>query len=615
MKNKMKIFNDSMILLFIIGLLCSCSGFLDPTKDGTISEDEVFRNNSYFNGPLNAAYDALDATFNIAMDNLTDNSAYRQFSNDYYSCSVGALSPNLNPLNNWNSGYQNIRHLNQFLEKMVLNPDPDAPLRTPVRWYYPTRGNENNIEEFWRLTGEAHFLRALYLSDLLKNFAGVTADGDTLGVPLVGYQVLQVDKDLNIPRSTYRECVKAIVNDCDTAIKYLKSIEYQGADLVWGQRNNGRASGIAARALKARVLLYAASPAFNKDWETDKSKWETVALAAADAIKSVQGGFQDLVDSRASNSDDIGTMYYLGIVNNTDWQANMRDMFFSANIQTGNKAFETNNYPPSMYGNALNNPSQNYVDAFPDVDGYPITDENSVYDKTDPYANRDPRLALFVAYNGSRMTAANHTIETYEGGDDEFSILRGTSRTGYYLRKLLRPTTINLAPGAPGTNSTNRVNIILGKPELYLTFAEAANEAWGVNEAPEEIGFTAKDVLLKILKKYGCGTKYLEEVILDDPEKFRDYIRNCRRLELSFEGHYYYDLRRWIPDGSTESLNVDVFKTMKIVRTGSTPEGDPVYEYSGDPVLLEKRFFKSAYPPIPYMELYNAKSIKQNAGW
>mgnify|MGYP000872864396 CR=1 FL=1 len=596
-----------VILLFLLG---ACSDFLDPVRDSSLTEDEIWQNSYYFNGPLNAAYNALDATFNIAMDNMTDNSVNREYSGDYYLCGIGALNPNRNPLNSWDNDYQQIRRLNQFLEKMVLNPDPDAPLRTPVRWYYPNRGDENNIQEFYRLIGEAHFLRAYYLHNLVKNFAGVTADGDTLGVPLVGNRVVQANEDLNIPRSTYKDCVDAIVADCDTAIKYLKSVEYQGSDLVWGQRNNGRASGISARALKARVLLYAASPAYNKNWKNDKSKWEEAAIAAADAIMSVQGGFQDLINARASANDDLGTMYYHGIQNNTNWQANMRDIFFRANIQTGNRAYETNNYPPSMYGNAQNNPSQNFVDAFPDINGYPIDAEGTVYDPANPYVNRDPRLALYVAYNSSKMGPDGyHTIETYEGGEDGFNLLKGTSRTGYYLRKLLRTGTINLTPNVPGTNSTNRVNIILGKPELYLTFAEAANEAWGVTGDPNGYGFTARDVLVRIHKKFNSGNGYLNNVIGNNTDMFRDYIRNCRRLELSFEGHYYYDLRRWISDGTTKMLNVDIYKVGNIVKKDNN-----TYEY-GDPELLEKRYFRSPYQPIPYMELYNARSIKQNAGW
>ena len=614
-KNCLRRAKGSMIqLLFIIGFLCSCDSFLDPVRDGSYTEDEIFRNSWAFTGPLNAAYDALTAQFDVAMDAMTDNSVWRAYSGDYYLCGAGALNPNRNPLNNWNNAYQQIRRINQFLEKMVLNDDPDAPYPTPVLWYYNPMSN--NLREFNRLLGEAYFLRALYLSDLLKNFAGVTADGIVLGVPLVGDRVVRANEDLNIPRSPFMDCVQAIIDDCDIAIEKLP-VQYTGTDAVTGQRNNGRASGIAAMALKARVLLYAASPAFNKD--NDISRWEKAAIAAGEAIKSLtaDGSLQDLISAAKSADDDLGTMYYFGQMQNATWNDNGRDLFFRANVQTANTSFEVNNYPPSMYGNAQNNPSQNYVDAFPDVNGFPIDSTGTLFNPAKPFDNREPRLALWVGYNGNKMGRVGHIVETFEGGVDEYDPLQGTSRTGYYLRKLLCDKTINLAPNATGTNNTSRCNIILGKPELYLTFAEAANEAWGPTGNPMGYKFHATDVLEAVIKKYytaanWTATKpkhYLTLGIGGSNEKFRNYVRIYRRLDLSFEGHYYYDLRRWIPDGKTNTLNVDVYGAGKIIK-----KSDNTFEYSA-PVVLEKRYFRSAYPPIPYMELYNAKSIKQNAGW
>jgi len=611
MKNKMKhiqLFGYSIILLFAFS---SCSGMLDPFYDGTLSEDEIFANASNFCGPLNDAYNSLSANFNIDMDNMTDNSVARDLSSNYYLCSTGALRPDNNPVGNWVGSYRQIRHINLFLSKMKLNPDPNAPLPTPVLFYRINTENDRlaNVQEFWRLYGEAYFLRAYYYSELLINFGGVTADGQTLGVPLVGDRVLEVTDDLNIPRATYADCVQAIIADCDTAIKYLPtqylSPQTFGDDRVYGQAKNGRASGISARALKARVLLFAASPAFNIT--NDVKKWETAAIAAAEAIKSVVGGFQDLVNSPATSAtDDIGNAYYFNQLQNKAWNDNGRDLFFRANVQGNNSAYETSYYPPSMYGSALTNPSQNFVDAFPDKNGYPITAAGTVYDPAKPYENRDPRLALWVAYNGSPMGPGNyHTIETFEGGMDAYSPLKGTSRTGYYLRKLVRPKTVSLIPS--NLVGTARTHIILGKPELYLTFAEAANEAWGVLNDPMGYGFTARDVLERILRKYSCGAQYMNNVIGDDQNLFRDYIHNCRRLDLSFEGFYFYDLRRWIPNGNPDALSMDVYG-MKIVKTGTNT-------YTYERVLLERKSFKSAYLPIPYSEVYNAPAIVQNKGW
>ncbi|MDR1153430.1 MAG: RagB/SusD family nutrient uptake outer membrane protein [Bacteroidales bacterium] len=614
MKNKIiQLFGYSVILN---GLLCACSDFLEPAYDGTMDEDVVFANATYFCGPLNDAYSALNSHFEIAMDNMTDNSVARVLSDQYYLCGTGALRPDNNPVDNWVSAYQQIRRINQFLSRMKLNPDPKLAIPTPVR-FYPLINRQDtldNVREFWRLYGEAYFLRAFYNSELLKNYGGVASDGRVLGVPLVGDRVLEVTENLNFPRASYAECVQAIISDCDTAVKYLP-LQFTGNDRVTGTTKHGRANGIAARALKARVLLFAASPMFNPN--NDRNLWVAAATAAGDAIKELGANQFALVSAPASGAaDDQGDAYYFTQLQatGTAWNDNARDLFLRANILAGNKAYETDHYPPSMYGSALTNPSRNFVDAFPDINGYPITADGTVYLPDRPYENRDPRLALWVAYNGSRLGPGNyHTVETSEGGVDAYNPLRGTSRTSYYLRKLLRPKTVSLIPGVTGA-ATQRTHIILGKPELYLNFAEAANEAWGVTGDPMGYAFTAKTVLDEVIKKYyypasawNVNTHYVTVVINTDQDKFREYLRNYRRLDLSFEGHYFYDLRRWIPDGNPAALNVDVYGT-KIVKTGENT-------YSYERVLLERRNFKSPYQPIPYAELYNAPAVVQNKGW
>jgi hypothetical protein len=110
--------------------------------------------------------------------------------------------------------------------------------------------------------------------------------------------------------------------------------------------------------------------------------------------------------------------------------------------------WETDNYPPSLYGNGRINPTQNFVDAFPTANGYPITDSRSNYDPANPYANRDPRLSAYVVYDGSKVGVNNTVIHTAADADgkDGLNVVSGSStRTGYYLRKLLRQD-INLDP-------------------------------------------------------------------------------------------------------------------------------------------------------------------------
>jgi hypothetical protein len=142
---------------------------------------------------------------------------------------------------------------------------------------------------------------------------------------------------------------------------------------------------------------------------------------------------------------------------------------------------------------------------------------------------------------------------------------------------------------------------------LYLNYCEAAAKAWGVKSDPNANGFTAYDVFKKVQARYGGKPNYLDAVVGTDVTKFVKYVLSERRIELSFEGHYFFDLRRNIADNSTTSLNVEV-KGMNIVKNA-----DNTYTYSR--TVLESRKFPSPYLPIPYIEIANSPAVVQNAGW
>ena len=583
--------NWIMILLGTLAMTVSCSDFLDPMLDGSLTEDQVFQNAAYFNGVLNTVYSNVPTQYDKKLDGATDNAVINITGNNYYRLANQNLSPNFNPTDNWTSNFLQIRRINQFLERMVLDHDnPD--FLTPVRFrpLHTRNDSIDNINTFYRMLGEAYFLRAFFQFELLRAFGGEGVNGQMLGYPIVT-RVLKVDEDLNLARNTYMESVRQIVNDCDSAAKYLP-LEYKGTNAVLGQTMNGRANGIAALALKARTLLYAASPAYNQ--AGDIQLWEEAAIAAGDAIRAI-GGLQNLAPYEN---------YHFTQLNNQAFQ--IRDIFFRGNVQGGNRAYENRNYPPGMFGSGEVNPSQNYVNAFPDRNGFPIS-ESTLYNADNPYAERDPRLDLYVAVNESRLGPGNYyTVQTYEGGRDAPNPSRQNSRTGYYLKKLLRPGTVQLI--TTDLRSTARAAIHLGAPELYLNFAEAAFEAWGPTGDPQAYGYTAQTVLARVLQRYGAGNQYLNTVAVNDPAKFRKLVRNERRLELSFEGHYFWDVRRWAAGNDVSGLNTQVYG-VRITRDGSG-----AYQYELN-VPLERREFSTQYMPISYQELYKTSNLVQNKGW
>ncbi len=576
----------SILICFAIVSVCSCD-FLEPETDNT-RESEVLDDPAYFCGPLNSAYNNLPTTFNLEMDALTDNAVIRDYGGEYYTAGVGKLSPSMNPLRCWSANYANIRLLNIFLGRMVLKEDG---YRTPVRFFALNNETdyENNLKMFWRLKGEAYALRAWYYYDLLRNYAGEGEDGKMLGVPLVGMKVLDQRQDLDIPRATLSECVKAIVDDCDSAIVIGKLPDlYRGTvDVVYNQSLSPHISGAAAKSIKAKALLLYASPAFNT--ENDNERWVAAAKAAAEAIKAAGG-----IGTKFYSMEE----YYFSKINNTS--ITQDNVIMKGKWITGDRSLEKANYPPALYGNAVINVSQNLVDSFTDKDGYPI-EESVCYDPSKPYDNRDARLDLYIGRDGGAI--GKYVIDISEEGAERYNPLAGTSRSGYYLKKALNCNQVICGP-SNALKGTPRACVIIGLPELYLMYAEAANEAWGVSGDPEGIGFSAKDALKRILVKNNkSGDAYLNKVIGSDKERFREYVRNQRRVELCFEGHYYYDLRRWYAASEdwVSKLNVMV-NGVESAETGYRT------------ISLEKRCFRAAYPPIPYSEVYNA-GLVQNKGW
>ena len=361
---------------------------------------------------------------------------------------------------------------------------------------------------------------------------------------------------------------------------------------VLGSNFAGRLSGRIARAVLAQATLMAASPAFA---DGSGVTYEQAAKYAK-AVLDLNGGISGI---------DI---------NGLEWYAdpNMKDLDAAEcpkevlwrTEKSENNDLETKNYPPSIYGQGRINPTQNLVDAFPAANGYPITDANSEYDPANPYANRDPRLAKYIIYNGQKAGSGNTVINTQADNADNLDGLNKdvskSTRTGYYMKKLLRQD-INLDPTVNGKayHYTARIRYT----ELYLDYAEAANEAYGPKGGT---GYSAYDVIKAIRERAGLGEfgedPYLEECA-QSKEKMRELIRNERRIELCFEGFRFWDLRRWKANLTEEAKGMSI----------TNEEGSKKYT----PISVETRNFKenAFYGPVPYDQILNFPSLVQNTGW
>jgi hypothetical protein len=279
----------------------------------------------------------------------------------------------------------------------------------------------------------------------------------------------------------------------------------------------------------------------------------------------------------------------------SDNDINSTEMLWRGSIGSNSSTYEERMFPPSVNGKGELNPTHNLVMAFPMKNGYPATATNG-FDAQNPYANRDPRLAKYIVLNGDSFGGG--TINTgFGGGIDRLdSIPQFSTTTGYYLKKLLRP---DVRINNDGTTSGQKhYDVYFRYTELFLIFAEAANEIGGPDNMVN--GMNARDVIAAIRKRAGITQPDNYLASITSKEDMRKLIRNERRLELSFEGHRFWDLRRW-----GLSLN-------------ETAQG---YFYDGNNYVelpsVEARNYQpyAIYMPIPNDEALKFSELNQNNGW
>lgn len=581
--------NKIWSLLLILVMFVSSCALLEPEDDNHSTLQRVYDDPEFAEGLLIRAY-AFIPTNDYNWDEVaTDDAVTNNKFSSYMRMATGEWTALYNPQNLWDNCNRAILSLNQFLN--VVD-------EVPWKW------TDETLNDLYarRLTGEAYALRGLMKYFLLRNHAGVGENGELLGIPEYN-EFLQSQEDFSKPRDNFAQSVQSAYADLDKSLEYL-SLDYgdvseenipagfggvslDNYNTVFGNNTLQRMTGRHAKAIKARLALLAASPAFNL--ENNTSLWENAANYTAELLNEIGG---------VSGLDPTGHIFYLkeqvneAKLTSGDKQ-DLQEILWRRPIYNNN-AREGDNFPPSIYGDGEINPSQNLVDAFPMANGYPIVDPNSGYDPSNPYAGRDPRLSLYIVYDGSTMRG--NTINTGVGaGDDAIGSLENSTRTGYYMKKMLRED-VNVDPSS--SSSQEHFNTHIRYTELFLNYAEAANEAWGPTGAGAH-GYSAKDVIAAIRNRAGIEQpdSYLESV--SDQGAMRQLIRNERRLELCFESFRFWDLRRWKADLTVPAQGVRI--------SGNT--------YT--PFNVEDRVYNNEYMhygPIPNREIVKF-GLVQNKGW
>ncbi len=539
----MKVMKKIAILLAFVSLLSSCEDMFAPAPENNLDLEIVKKSPDMAQGLLGYAYAINPFQTRSESDVATDDAVSNDINNTYLVMATGGWTAmNNNPTTQWEARRSVIQYLNIFLN-----------IVSDVVW---AKNDTIPIQQIYedRMSGEAYAMRALNNYYLLRAHGGWTADNELLGIPILT-EPEGASSNFNVPRSTYQESVDQIISDLTTAIDLLP-LEYvdiapgdiakvpqkyrdlglknpEDYNRAAGYQFKGRMDGITAKAILAQVTLMAASPAFSEGTTTS---WEDAANAAADVLANIGG---------LAGMDPVGWKWYM---NKDQIQPGFvpKELLWTGNA-TNERAQEEDNFPVSLYGRGRINPSQNLVDAFGMANGYPIRDGGSGYAANDPYANRDPRLSAYIMLNETTYGPNDVMIITGTYGTNNDGIGKDaavSTRTGYYLRKLLRDDVI-----ANPSYALNQYHypVRIRYTEIFLAYAEAANEAWGPTNAGSR-GYSAYDVIKAIRARAGVGAAngdaYLES-IKNDKEKMRNLIQNERRIELCFENKRFWDLRRW----------------------------------------------------------------------
>lgn len=578
-----------LLTLGALLMLSSCDDYFEPKLTNERTEDQFFENPNYVRGLITYAYRAIPASYNIYggdfLDNATDNALSNNLTGNMNKMVEidGYWTAVTNPINNWQARYDDLKNINKFIEIGL-----DGTLL-----YY--KSNLERDEAYrQRLKGEAYFLRAFIHFDLLRRYGGIDENGELMGIPLMTTSLdINNPDDLSLARNTYKECVDLIIEDLDIALSANLPEEYRDKDDLgqdigedFNTTNLGRPTTVACQALKSRVLLYAASPSFGTSTYTE------AAQAASEVLGVIGNTLPNIY-----NVNSISADFY-----NNDQNDELIMRRVTGN-QNGENGLERSNFPPGvgLIGDGKCNPSQNLVDAFPMANGYPITDATSGYDEDNMYQNRDPRFEMTVIHNN--QTFKGQTVETFEGGNNMVGAagvtVENSTRTGYYLRKWVS-SKANLVAGN-NVNDTH-YNALFRKVEIFLNFAEAANEANGPDDTT--FGISARDAIAEVRRRAGIDAADPYLASITTKEAMRDLIKNERRIELCFEGHRFFDLRRW-----DDNLN------QTITGVTITNNGDGTFDYTRKDIVTPSYRDYMDYGPLPFNELLKTENITQNQGW
>jgi len=583
----------SAAVLVLLGVP-ACNGVLDLTPTDQLSDAAVFADPKLTQAFLNDMYRGMGhGLYEIMLASVSDET---HFIHDYHTSEIvtsiitssyrAALDDPRFSHFNWSSNFSRIRQTNIFLSHI------DA----------------TTFDAAWkqRMKGEAYFLRAYFYHNLMRMYGGV---------PLIT-KVYGLNEDYKVARNSFKETVDFIVANADSAVALLPT-SYTGADV-------GRATKGAALALKARVLLYAASDLYNVNPSAnaftgyttpqDRTALWRAAKNAAQAVMDL--GSYGLFRPTPASSQEAAQNYADLFLQKTSQEAIM-SRFFLTTRDDG--AYPNRDDGPNGYHTwGGNTPIQNLVDDYRMADGSKF-DWNNPAHAAAPYQNRDPRFYGSILHDGApwraRPTDVKNldpagTIQTFRqlklsdgsvvaGLDTRDSPVENWNGaySGYYIRKFIDPSL-----NAQFTRQEVPW-IFFRYAEVLLNYAEASIE---LNELGDAVNVLNQIRLRAGMPPFSAG---LGQAAL------RDEYRNERRVEMVFEEQRFFDVRRWMIAPAVLSKvagGINIF----VEGTSSTDRSTwKNYRYVIDTIQARAWDNKLYFMPIHINEMNRNGLLTQNPGY
>lgn len=612
----------SIFLLSVFALLpviTGCEDYLDKSPDMGLVEKDIYKDYASIRGFLDQTYQWLE---NIHEFKGHENGRTHPgaISDELASMYNGAEVVKMNS-GNWfissdNSfeigvtggtmisySYQAIRVAN----RVIKNIDQVAGL---------SDGQYNEI------MGQAHFMRAWFYFQLLKRYGGM---------PILD-EVLIGDGDEDISRKTYHESHDWMMEDIEKAISMLPD--------KWDDDNHGRVTKIAAMAFKSMAQLYDASPLMQNDLssiqvkEYDKTRAALAAKSASDVLKYIDDN--SALGYRMMTGSEYKNIFYW----NAPPYSQPEFIWYNRTIPTGNNQFSRYLrcfWLPAVYAKGTGNdaivfnaPTQNMVDLYekkgPDNIYYPISDPKAAYSLQDPFTGRDPRFYNNIIIPGQKWGANKQNkaqyVTTYVGGAIANELLTSNhsnrrQQTSYLCKKFLWE-------GADQWKEEylkNRViTVYIRVTQIYLDLAEASFEATGSpTQKVEGCAYSALEALNIVRNRVGV-TDIPAEIIADNA-KFREAVRRERAVELMFENHRWWDIRRWM---IMHDLFAAPYPLKGLKATPKDPNHGKVadksklkFDYEIVDLIPEVRGYgmRNYWYPFPLDDANSLINLVQNPGW